>query len=558
MTYASTCKKPEPPTKVGNECLGSPPPRLKLTEIATGLLSPTFAVHAPGDPSRLYVLEQRGTVRVVKDGQLEEKPLIDLRDLSGSPVNNSMIIPGTYGEGGLLGAVFDPRFEETKRFWLSYTKPGPAFTVVQFTLDDPDKVDVTKYNELLSFPQYGFFPGGQGTNHVGSMLAFGPDGCMYVSRGDGGGESDRQMSGQKTTDDLCSILRLDVDTYPEPAPGNLEGHVWNFGFRNPWRYSFDRETGDLYIGDVGQDVNTGFEEINVEPRAAVGRNYGWSISEGVTCDAGQDCSKVTKPALQYGITATQNSVIGGYVYRGKKIPGLVGRYIWADWSERIIKTFIYKGETDGVPEVCDAADTSITVPSKVRSFGEDLDGEIYVVAGGPPSGNFSSAGLAEPGTIYRIEADDTSDEPAPEVGAAGASANAGAGTPATGHAAPSGDTGAPTFSAIYAELLTKGATGNCMFGACHGGSADAMANGGLQIRAGDQAGTYKNLVNAKSTSAMCNDKTYVVPFDSKASLLIQKLSDNPPCGDKMPIGAPLTAAQIAQIASWIDQGAMDD
>ncbi len=401
MTAATGCGMPKPSAKAGNPCPGAPPPAVKLTEVAKGFMSPTYVTQAPGDPTRLYVLEQQGTVRVVKDGVLAPEPLIDLRDLSGAPVLNATIIPN-YGEGGLLGAVFDPRFAETKRFWLSYSKMGPAFTVGEFILDNPDKADVTKYKELLTFPQYGFLAGGAASNHFGSMLAFGPDGCMYISRGDGGGEYDRQMSGQKTTDDLCSILRIDPDKYPMAAPGNLEGHVWNFGFRNPWRYSFDRMTGDLYIGDVGQDPGSGFEEINIEPAGTVGRNYGWSVAQGSTVCEG-DCSKMTKPAFEYGITNTQNSVIGGYVYRGTKIPGLVGRYVWADWTERKIKTLVYKGETNGVPEICDAADTTITVPTKVRSFGEGIDGEIYVVAAGAPTGGLTSAGLAEAGTLYRLD-----------------------------------------------------------------------------------------------------------------------------------------------------------
>lgn len=398
----AACSAPVANPSVGNPCPGTPPPAIKLTMVADGFLSPTYVAQAPGDPSRLYVLEQQGTVRVVKDGQLNAEALLDLRDLSGAPVNSAGIV-ATYGEGGLLGMVFDPRFEQTKRFWLSYTKPGPAFTVAEFTLDDADRVDVTSYQELLSFPQYGFFAGNEATNHVGSMLAFGPDGCLYVSRGDGGGENDRQMSGQSTGDDLCSILRIDVEGYPTAAPGNLDGHVWNYGFRNPWRFSFDRATGDLYIGDVGQDVGTGFEEINIEPRGVSGRNYGWSVAQGSTVCSG-DCSGMTKPALAYGISSVQNSIIGGYVYRGSALPDMVGRYIWSDWTERMIKTLVYKGETGGQPEICDEYDTGVTVPTKVRSFGEGLDGEIYVVAAGAPAGgSFGGAGLSEAGTLFRID-----------------------------------------------------------------------------------------------------------------------------------------------------------
>ena len=143
------------------------------------------------------------------------------------------------------------------------------------------------------------------------------------------------------------------------------------------------------------------------------------------------------------------------------------------------------------------------------------------------------------------------------VAGSGGSATSGAaaGSGASSAAAPAGEA---TFSAIFSEILTKGATGNCMFAACHGGEPDPAVNGGLQIKAGDKAGAYKNLVNAKSPGMVCSGKTYVVPGDSEGSLLYQKLLDAPPCGAKMPIGSPLTAAQIAQIAKWIDDGAMDN
>jgi len=158
------------------------------------------------------------------------------------------------------------------------------------------------------------------------------------------------------------------------------------------------------------------------------------------------------------------------------------------------------------------------------------------------------------------------------AGAAAPSGGAGAASPSTGGAgntsaaAGSGGTGnaaapaagAATFSAIYTEILTKGASGNCMFAACHGGPPDPAVNGGLQIKAGDKAGAYKNLVDAKSPGVVCSGKTYVIPGDSAGSLLVQKLADAPPCGAKMPIGSPLTAAQVAQIAKWIDEGAQDN
>lgn len=395
----TSCGTPTPNTMPGNACPGAPPPAIKLTTIADGLVAPTFAAQAPGDPSRFYVTEQRGTLRVIEDGTLKEAPVLDLRDLSGAPVNNAEIVPGSYGEGGLLGMVFDPQFETTQRFWVSYTTAGPNFTVAEFKLTAPDSADIASHKELLSFVNYPF-AAGDATNHVGSMLAFGPDGCMYISRGEGGGENDSNNSGQSTEDDLASMLRIDVEKFPMPAEGNLVGHVWNYGFRNPWRVSFDRVTGDLYIGDVGQDVGSGFEEINIEPRGVSGRNYGWSVTAGPSGGT----PEMIKPVHSYQITQTQNSVIGGYVYRGSKMPEMVGRYIWADWTERKIKTLVYKGETDGQPEACDLHDTNVTVETKVRSFAEGLDGEIYVLAGGPPTaGLIGSAAISQMGTLYRID-----------------------------------------------------------------------------------------------------------------------------------------------------------
>ncbi|MET0386893.1 MAG: hypothetical protein ABW321_13085 [Polyangiales bacterium] len=169
-------------------------------------------------------------------------------------------------------------------------------------------------------------------------------------------------------------------------------------------------------------------------------------------------------------------------------------------------------------------------------------------AAGGAGGTAAGAGAAGTGTA-------TAGAGAAGAGAAGSGA-AGAGA-AGGNGLMPGATGAATFSAVYSEILTKGATGNCMFGACHG-SANVMTNGGLAIPAGDKATAYKNLVNAKSTGPVCMGKTYVVPGDSANSLIVQKLGDAPPCGGKMPIGTPLTAAQIAQVAKWIDDGAKDD
>jgi glucose/arabinose dehydrogenase len=405
-TCGATTKNPS----MGNPCPGAPPPAIKLTEIASGFVGPTYVLQAPGDPSRLYVTEQLGPVRVVKDGMLQPQKLFDLRDIAGAAINNDAIAPDGYNENGLLNMVFHPQFETTRKFYVSYTKTGPSFAIAEFTMGADFTVDVTTYKELGTFPQFAFrdgaFPVGteNSTNHCGSMMTFGPDGCLYVSRGEGGGENDFRQTGQNTSDTESSVLRIDLANFKTAPSGNLAGFVWNYGFRNPWRFSFDRVTGDMYIGDVGQDNGTGFEEVNVEPRGLMGQNYGWS--GGMTAGPNAMCSSPNgcrKPAVSYGVTTTENSVIGGYVYRGTKIPGMVGRYIWADWTERKIKTFVYKGENAGQPEICDQADTNVTVATKVRSFGQGLDGEIYLVAGGAPTAGLTSARNDEPGVLYRID-----------------------------------------------------------------------------------------------------------------------------------------------------------
>jgi len=392
---ATACSAPTPNATVGNTCPGGAPPALKLTMVVDGLASPTFVTQAPGDLSRLYVLEQAGVIRVVKDGVLSPTAVMEL----GSMVNASGVAIINYAEAGLLGMAFDPNFETTQRFWISYSRgANHEMVVVEYTMTNPDSVDAASGTEVLAVPQVSF-------NHKGGMLAFGSDGCLFFGTGDGGSEDDPMNTGQGTGDELSVMLRIDVDKHPTPAPGNLTGNIWSTGLRNPWRFSFDRMTGDLYMGDVGQGPVMGFEEVNVEPRGVSGRNYGWSDAEGTTkCNVG-DCSAFTVPATDYPTVPTgANSVIGGYVYRGSAIPGLVGRYVYADWSERKIKSFVYSGENAGEPTICDEHDTNLTVAQKVRSFGEGLDGEIYVLAAGAGSGGLSGGGLNEAGFLYRIDA----------------------------------------------------------------------------------------------------------------------------------------------------------
>jgi glucose/arabinose dehydrogenase len=385
-TGKTVCSPPKPNTMVGNACKNSAPPAVKLTPIVTGLSFPVYVTQAPGDKTRLYVVEQRGKIKIVLNGKVEATPFLDIT----SKVATSSEA-GLAGEQGLLGMAFDPNYATTGRFWVKYSKTATSRgddTVSMFKATPGGNADPDSEKVLTEISA----PHPQSLrNHNGGMLAFGPDGCLYISYGDGGGGGDPSANGQKVSDIFADLLRIDVENFPTAAPGNLQAaganpHVWSYGLRNPWRFSFDRGTGDLYIGDVGQDS---WEEVDVEPAGKGGRNYGWNVVEGkghcynaATCDQ----TGKTLPAVEYANPAGtgQASVIGGYVYRGTAIPGLVGRYIYTDSYSRDLKSFIYSGETNGAPTVCDEHPLNVMAPANPYSFGEDLDGELYLTtaAGG--------------------------------------------------------------------------------------------------------------------------------------------------------------------------------
>jgi glucose/arabinose dehydrogenase len=368
---------------------GGTVPPLKLTEVARGLDRPLYMTSAPGDTSRLYVLEQTGKIRLIKDGVLQPTPFIDVR---------SRIETWEYDqdEKGLLGLAFHPAYQQNGRFFLYYNRaPDAALTLVEFARS-PDNPDVA--NSAPSRPEFFAVSEGVQTNHNGGMLAFGPDGMLYVGLGDGGGEGDPDNHGQNINIKLAKILRINVDTHPTAPAGNLPGgdpDIWDYGLRNPWRFSFDGCTGDLYIGDVGQRVA---EEINIEPRNTGKRNYGWSIMEGTTCfDSEQTpgCSSptLTAPVKTYGHGNGDGSVTGGYVYRGSRIPALRGTYVYGDFSSNRIWTLVWKrGDIQAQGEL--SADLeSPDLLQGLASFGEDAAGELYVV-------NYAAA---PGGRLYRID-----------------------------------------------------------------------------------------------------------------------------------------------------------
>jgi glucose/arabinose dehydrogenase len=262
---------------------------------------------------------------------------------------------------------------------VHYTDTNGDTHLSQFTVSsDPDVADPASEQIILTADQ-------PYNNHNGGQVLFGPDGMLYLGLGDGGSEGDPQGRGQDLSDLLGSILRLDVrSTSPYAVPpdnpfvgqAGVQPEVWSYGLRNPWRFSFDRTTGDLYIGDVGQDS---FEEVDVAPAAAgsgKGLNFGWNIMEGTHCYNASACNQsgLTLPVLEYP-HSEGCSVTGGYVYRGSVIPALQGLYFFGDYCQGTVRSFRYQGGS--ATELTDWP--TLRPGGSITSFGEDAAGELYVV-----------------------------------------------------------------------------------------------------------------------------------------------------------------------------------
>jgi glucose/arabinose dehydrogenase len=345
-----------------------------LTPVASGLSSPLLVTHAGDGSNRLFVVEQTGRIRIVKGGDLQAAAFIDIsRSVSRG------------GEQGLLGLAFHPSFESNRKLYLSYTDLNGTSVIREYTTlaSNPDRVDGGSGRTLLRVKQ-------PYDNHNGGHIAFGPDGLLYIGLGDGGSAGDPGNRAQNRNTLLGKLLRIDVNRrtgtlpYGIPATNPYVGRtgldqIWAFGLRNPWRFSFDRVTGDLWIGDVGQGA---WEEIN-RSLATSGRNagraanYGWRVMEGAHCySPSSGCSRTGKilPVTEYSHGGGRCSVTGGYVYRGTTYPDLVGAYLFADYCSGEI-WFIDRGASRGVKPTR-AIDTS----SRVTSFGEDEAGELYVTS----------------------------------------------------------------------------------------------------------------------------------------------------------------------------------
>lgn len=348
------------------------------TEQVGGFNRSVYATASPGDPARIFVVELAGVIRVIDDGVIIRTPFLDI----SSRVQMT-------GEGGLLGLAFHPDYQRNGRFYVYYTRTGDGATMLaryQVT-SNPNVADPQSGRVLLG-------PVAQtDSTHNGGCLQFGPDGYLYVGLGDGGGTGDPTCAAQNGQSLLGKILRLDVDSPSRVPPTNPfvgdpthRDEIWAKGFRNPWRFSFDRETGDLWIGDVGQENR---EEIDFQPASSQGgTNYGWKMMEGTQCYSSAACPSGTPPCNAPSLTLPIHeydhqvgcAVIGGYVYRGCAIPDLRGTYFYADLCTHRIWSFRYDGTS--VSQLIDrTAELSPSGSSILRivSFGEDPEGELMIV-----------------------------------------------------------------------------------------------------------------------------------------------------------------------------------
>lgn len=354
------------------------PPELTAEVVASGLSNPLHLAAPPGD-DRLFIVEQPGRIRIVRDGQLLDAPFLDL---------TAQVESG--GERGLLSVAFHPDFASNGHVYVDYTEAGTGDTRVErYTVSaaDPDSADPTSGKLILEVAQ-------PASNHNGGQLEFGPDGMLFVGLGDGGGAGDPNGNGQDPSTLLGSLLRLDVDggdPYGIPSDNPFVGdpggrdEIWAWGLRNPWRYAFDPVDGVLYVADVGQSA---WEEVNAVDADQGGVNYGWNVLEGESCyepPDGCDRTGLTVPVLVYANDDATCSVTGGRVYRGEVLPGLRGHYFYGDFCAGWVRSFRLSGG-----DVTEEREWPLGDLGRILSFGEDADGELYV--------------LSTDGNVYRLVA----------------------------------------------------------------------------------------------------------------------------------------------------------
>ena len=332
--------------------------RVRLVQVAAAAQPVAMAVR-PGERT-IYLVEQVGRVRALRGGRLDPDPVLDISD---------QVTAG--GEQGLLGLAFAP---DGRHLYLDYTDRAGDSRIVEFAMRG-GRADAGSQRELLKVDQ-------PYANHNGGQLAFGPDRRLYIAFGDGGGAGDPEGNGQSLGSLLGKILRIDPRPeggrpYRVPSDNPFVGRagarpeIWAYGLRNPWRFSFDPATGDMWIGDVGQNR---WEEIDHQPAGAGGRNYGWDRREGRHEFEGDRPAGAVEPVIEYGREGGACTVIGGSVYRGARIPGLRGAYVFGDFCAGWVRAARVSG--DGVAE---QRDLGLQVPN-LTSFGVGPDGELYAMS----------------------------------------------------------------------------------------------------------------------------------------------------------------------------------
>jgi glucose/arabinose dehydrogenase len=344
---------------------GARPAAIKLAveEVARGLDAPVYLTAPPGD-LRSFIVEQPGRIRIVENGKLLDKPFLDITRKVGYG-----------GERGLLSVAFSPQYSTTGFLFVNYTDKKGDTQIERYKVStDRNVADPASAKLILAIDQ-------PYSNHNGGLNLFGPDGMLYIGMGDGGSQGDPHGNGQNRNALLGKILRINVDRaepYVVPdgnpyAKGGGRGEVWALGLRNPWRFAFDRVSGLLYIADVGQDK---YEEINVVPMSTAGVNYGWNTMEGSSCYRLPLCAKtgLQQPVFAYSHEGGTCSIIGGFVYRGRKIPEIQGQYFYSDYCNSWVRSYTYTadGSNRAWHQWLDGGLGNIV------SFGEDAQGELYI------------------------------------------------------------------------------------------------------------------------------------------------------------------------------------
>ena len=358
---------------------------IDTVRVANGLSRPVYLTAAPGDSDRLFIVEKQGRIRIfsISDNQLRSTNFLNIDSTTGGGTS-------TNSEQGLLSMAFHPDYENNGEFYVYHTNNSGDAVVGRYTVSSNPEVANSSGSTIIRIPQ-------PYSNHNGGQIAFGPDGYLWIFTGDGGGANDTQQYAQDITNQLNGkVLRIDIDNgfpYTIPADNPFVGttgddEIMHYGMRNPWRSSFDRATGDLYIADVGQNAR---EEVNVVSHLERGLNFGWRCTEGTRCTGLSGCTcnggTLTPPIYEYQQSgSTGYCITGGYVYRGEAIPALEGTYFFADYSTTNIWSLKYNG-SGGYTNFANRNELETAGSfgvDNISSFGEGPCGEIYILdqAGG--------------------------------------------------------------------------------------------------------------------------------------------------------------------------------